>query len=246
MPCPTLAKVSGRQSFPETSKACSPRCGCAAPQPSEGAEPASSEAHIFPRSPGACQETRVSGTSPGEASASQCGAGASSTRGQRLSPELTSTGSSKGEGQRGGPEERFGAGCVPCAGCTAASAQNLSGQEGEAVDEGCTGAASWGAAGPATSHLPGHPRQLVQPCGTIVPFLQAHRDAPAVLVLPEPNVSALPALGDPPWPELPVCSTAGGRQHGAAGSGFGGPHSLWESLAVFPSGVSLSARQRQC
>lgn len=149
-------------------------------------------------------------------------------------------------GKEVAPEERFGAGCVPCAGCTAASAQNPSGHEGEAADEGCTGAASWGAAGPATPHLPGHPRQLGQPCGTIIPILQARRDAPAVLVLPEPNVSALPALGDPPWPELPVCSTAGGRQHGAAGSGFGGPHSLWDSLAVFPRGVSLSARQRQC
>lgn len=33
MPCPPLAKVSGRQSFPKTSKARSPRCGCALPSP---------------------------------------------------------------------------------------------------------------------------------------------------------------------------------------------------------------------
>lgn len=65
MPCPPLAKVSGRQSFPKTSKARSPRCGCAAPQPGEGAEPAGSEAHIFPPPPAPARRRGCQEPAPG-------------------------------------------------------------------------------------------------------------------------------------------------------------------------------------
>lgn len=219
-----------------------------APQPGEGAEPAGSQAQIFPRPPRACRETRVSGTSPGEASA-----------GRRVEREphpgtardcrqrRPRRAAARERGREVSAEERLSTGR------TATSAQTPPGGRQR----------QWARAAQAlqarvlqnqqyqTPHLPGHPWQLVQPCGTTIPILQAHSDVPMVLVLLEPDVSALPVPGGPPWPELPLCSAspaAGGRQRGAASSGFGGPHSLRESLsrALFPRGVSLSARQRRC
>lgn len=186
MPCPPLAKVSIRQNLPKTSEACSPRCGCSAPQPSEGAEPAGSEAHIFPGSPSACQETRVSGTSLGEASASKCAEQEphpGTVRDYHQSRPRPA--SNKGEGQRG--ERQRAAQCqLPRHKNPPGRRQRQWVRAAQALQSGVLQDQQY-----QTPHLPGCPRQLVQPCGTIIPILQAHRDVPTVLVLPEPELLCL-------------------------------------------------------
>lgn len=114
-----------------------------------------------------------------------------------------------------------------------------------------------------TSRLPGHPRQLVQPCGTIIPILQAHRDVATVLALPEPDASALPAPSCLRWvtpmagaPCL-LCQPRSGRKAARCcrqqvwGPSFFGKVSLSRCLSerCFPVGKAetvLTLREQHC
>lgn len=201
---PSLGKTLRQAALAQDIQCSGPRCGGTAPLPGEGAGPASSQVNIVPRSLALPGDAGVRNQTGRRVPAGTWGGSLV----QPWSGSSTRAGLSKERAPKGGS--------VPAAWLLWHK----------------PGTASWGAAGPATPNtcLPGCPRQLSQPCGTVTPILQAHKDVPAVLLLPEsgalrqvtPRAKLLPALPAP--------------RHRASSIGAEGPHSLWESLLLPFSG----------
>ena len=115
-------------------------------------------------------------------------------------------------------EERLSAGCLPGAGCAAASAQTPPGGR----QRQWVGAAQALRAGGLQDQQYRTPH-LLQPCGTVTPVPQAPRDMRVVLVLPDPNVSALPALSCLHWVTAATgapCRPRSGRKAAGLGASF--------------------------